>query len=103
MILFVGFDWFQSDKLKHACQKKQAMIVLEGFFLNTLLDILNASTNGKFFSFWATEWQTDSVTVPNPLVIPRAAITLHNYSNWATAGDSSSCLFPVGLDNQTLA
>lgn len=81
MILFVGFDWFQSDKLKHACQKKQAMIVLEGFFLlHTLFDILNASTNGKF-CFRATEWQTDSVTVPNPPVTRRAAITLHNYSN----------------------
>lgn len=53
----------------------------------------------KVFAFWATECQPDS---PQSPCHKESCHHPHNYSNWAAAGDSSSCLLPVGLNNQTL-
>lgn len=76
IILFIRFHRLGSDKLKHVCQKKKKKNKPWLFFFPpAFLDTLNVSTNGKF-CFWATECQSDSLTVPNPPVTRRAAITL---------------------------
>lgn len=66
------------------------------FVTSTLLDTFVVVTNGKFgFSscrMWV--WQA-------PIRLSKKGRHHHqNYSNWATAGDSSSCLLPIGPENQ---
>lgn len=66
VILFIRFDWLGSDRLK---QKKM-------YFRPSLCLIFWMSAPMESFCFRATECQSDSLTVPNPPVTRRAAITL---------------------------
>lgn len=89
--------WSESNNLKHPrppSKKKKTKQWL--FVTSTYLDVLSVSTNGKF-CFWATECQSDS---PQSSCHRESSHHPHNYSNWATAGDSSSFLLPIGLKNQ---
>lgn len=105
MILFVGSDWFQSDKLKHACQKKQAMIVLEGGFFFILYLIFWMPAPMESFAFEPlngrlTVWQspiplsqgelpspsTTTVIEPQLVTVPPACFLLGSaIKRWRSA------------------
>lgn len=71
VILFIRFDWLGSDRLKQKRPKKKKM-----YFPPSLCLIFWMSAPMESFSFRTTECQSDSLTVPNPPVTRRAAITL---------------------------
>lgn len=54
----------------------------------------------KVLAFWAAEGESDR---PQSACRQKSQRRHQNYSNWATAGDSSSCLLPTGPRNQNTA
>lgn len=101
IILFIRFHRLGSDKLKHVCQKKKKKQAVIVFFPSRFPWYVECQHQWKvlLLSHWMPVWQSDS---PQSPCHKESRHHPHNYSNWAAAGDSPSCLFFSGLNNQTL-